>query len=89
MDDPGWRRLMTVPDVVSAQALAERLDSEGVPARIETDSSLLGTARRCDILVPAELIHRAEWLLSSGRFPEEELTYLATGEPGGDADEEG
>jgi hypothetical protein len=78
MSDPNWLRLMTVHDTLSAQALADRLKSEGVPARVETDSSLLGTARRCDILVPAELLHRAEAMISSGQFTDEELASLAT-----------
>jgi hypothetical protein len=80
MSDASWQSLILVMDTISAQALSERLNAEGVPTRIEMDSSLLGVARRCEILVPAELLHRAQWLLSSGQFSETELTYLATGE---------
>jgi hypothetical protein len=75
-----WQSLLTVSDTISAQALAERLNAEGVPTKIEMDSSLLGEARGCEILVPGELLQRARWLLSSGQFSDEELTYLATGE---------
>lgn len=88
MSDSSWRRLMTVLDVLSAQAIVERLMSEGVPARVRTDSSLLGTARRCEILVPDGLFERAEWLLSSGQFSDDELASLAIGEPGGDGGED-
>lgn len=88
MSDSSWRLLMTVLDVLSAQALVERLISEGVPARLRSDSSLLGTARRCEILVPERLLQRAEWLLSSGQFSDDELASLAIGERDGDVTED-
>jgi hypothetical protein len=71
---------MTVFDTLSAQVLAERLNAEGVPTRVQMDSELLGVARRCEILVPAELIHRARSLLASSQFSDAELSYLATGQ---------
>jgi hypothetical protein len=84
MPDAGWQSLLMVMDTISAQALAGRLNAEGVPTRVEMDTPLLGVARSCEILVPGELLHRAQWLLSSGQFSETELTYLATGELGSD-----
>jgi hypothetical protein len=75
-----WQIVATVPDTMSAQALLTYLEAEGVPARIQTDTLLLGEARRCDILVPPELSHRARWLLAQGSFTDAELTFPATGE---------
>ena len=75
-----WKIIATVPDTMSAQALLTYLEAEGVPARVQTDTLLLGEARRCDILVPPELSHRARWLLAQGHFTDAELTFLATGE---------
>ncbi len=84
MSNASWQRLVAVLDELSAQALAERLQIEGVPARIDADTPLLGAARRCHILVPAGDVHRAREILGSGGFSEEELTFLATGEAGAD-----
>jgi hypothetical protein len=75
-----WKIIATVPDTMSAQALLTYLEAEGVPSRVQTDTSLLGEARRCDILVPLELSHRARSLLAQGNFTDAELTFLATGE---------
>lgn len=80
MSDSSWQSLTTVPDTLSAQVLVERLNGEGVPTRLQTDTSLLGAVRSCEILVPGELLQRARWLLSSGQFSEAELSFLATGE---------
>jgi len=88
MSDSSWQSLMTVLDTLSAQALVERLNGEGVPTRVQMDTSLLGVARNCEILVPGELLHRARWLLSSQHFSDTELTYLATGELSSDDPEE-
>jgi hypothetical protein len=82
MGDVVWKQVAAVMDTVSAQAIAERLESEGVPVRVKADSSLLGEARSCEVMVPSELLHRARWLLSSDGVSEEELTLLATGELG-------
>lgn len=80
MTQAEWKIIATLPDTMSAQALLTYLQAEGVPSRVESDTSLLGEARRCDILVPPELSHRARWLLDQGSFSDAELTFLATGE---------
>lgn len=80
MNTEVWKPVLTVHDSLSAQALAERLSSEGVPVRVQADTALLGAARRCRILVPARLMHRARMVLEQERFTDEELTFLATGE---------
>lgn len=79
---------MTVFDTLSAQVIAERLNAEGVPTRVQSDSAILGVARTCDIWVPAELVRRARSLLGSSQFSDAELSYLATGKLGSDRTDE-
>ncbi len=80
MSDSQWQPVVIVLDTLSANAIAERLQLEGIPARVESDTSLLGAARQCSVLVERANLHRARWMLASGGFTDEELTYLATGE---------
>ena len=82
--DLTWEVVATLPDVASAHVLATMIRGEGVPAMVITDSSLLGEARRSDVRVPQELARRARWLMSQAKFTDAELTFLATGELGGD-----
>ena len=80
-----WSVVSRFADPISAEALCGRLSSEEVPCRIVSDESLPGLATAFAVLVPAELIHRAQWILQQSDFSDEELTYLATGElPTGD-----
>lgn len=72
----------TFSDHPSAQLLGESLRAEGLPVHIKADSSILGEARRCDVLVPTEFAHRARWLLTRNQVSDAELLYLATGETG-------
>jgi len=84
MSAPTWHLLVTVYDTISAQLLTDRLNGEGVPTRVRSDSELLGMARTCQILVPEDLLHRARCVLSFEQFSENELSYLATGRLGTD-----
>ncbi|HEU4624579.1 MAG TPA: hypothetical protein VFS52_07455 [Steroidobacteraceae bacterium] len=88
MSSPSWQLLITVFDTLSAQVVAERLNGEGVPTRVRTDSEILGVARTCDIFVPAESLGRAQSLLGSAGLSDTELSYLATGKLGSDRIEE-
>lgn len=88
MPDSSWQSLMTVFDTLSAQVLAERLNADGVPTHVRTDSAIFGVARRCEIFVPTELLSRAQRLLASSQFSDAELSYLATGRLGSDRLEE-
>jgi hypothetical protein len=78
--DSQWQAVVMVLDTLSANAIAERLQLEGIPTRVQSDTSLLGAARQCSVLVERANLHRARWLLASGGFTDEELTWLATGE---------
>ena len=62
-----------VPDRGSAQALATVLDSEGVPARIESSKLVAGIETRHCVLVPASLVHRAKWVLADTDLTDSEL----------------
>jgi hypothetical protein len=75
-----WDVVATFSDVASAHAMAVLLQGEGVPAKIFSDTTILGEARHCEIRVPSELAHRARWLMSQAQFTDAELTFLATGE---------
>jgi hypothetical protein len=75
-----WDVVATFSDVPSAHAIATLFRTEGVPAEVVSDTSLLGEARRCEIRVPSELAHRARWLMLQAQFTDAELTFLATGE---------
>jgi hypothetical protein len=85
MGSEGWDTAAVVSDTLSAQALMGRLASEGVPARLQADTALLGVARQCRILVPSRLLHRAKYVLWQTHFTEEELASLATGELSGES----
>jgi hypothetical protein len=75
-----WRLLTTLPDLPSAQSLAEILIGDGVTARVMSDASVLGQAAPSRIYVDAAHLHRARWFMAQRQFTDEELDYLATGE---------
>lgn len=80
MPDETWSAVATFADPISAEALAGRLTSEDLPCRVASDETLPGLASAYAVLVPAELLHRAQWILKQANFSDQELTYLATGE---------
>ncbi len=84
MSESPWQLLVTVFDTICAQLLTDRLNAEGVPTHVRSDSPIFGAARSCQILVPTQLIHRARQVLSSEPLTENELSYLATGKLGTD-----
>ena len=75
-----WEIIAVVADTLSAQALIGLLASEGIRARVQADSELLGAARQCRVLVPRKVVDRARCLLWQTRFSDEELSALAVGE---------
>jgi hypothetical protein len=72
-----WEEAAVVADTLSAEALIGLLVSEGVTARLQSDTALLGAARQCRILVPRDMIQRARCVLWQTRFSDEELAALA------------
>lgn len=76
-----WEALLVLHDTVSAQAFLERLRSEGIGARLRTDTAILGAARRCRIEVPAQQLAKARSVLEAAQFSDEELDELALRSP--------
>jgi hypothetical protein len=75
-----WSEVVTHPDRLSAEVVLGLLAQGGVPARIVSDAPLPGLGLFFSVVVPAELLHRARWLLAEAQVSESELTYLATRE---------
>jgi hypothetical protein len=85
--DDTWSAVATFADPISAEALLGLLKSEQVPCRVASNEPLPGLATEFAVLVPTELLHRAQWIIKQAPVSDEELTYLATGElPGGPRD---
>ncbi len=80
MSETEWRLLTTLPDVPSAQSLAQVLIDDGIAARVMSDASVLGQAAPSRIYVDATHLHRARWFMAQRQFTDDELAYLATGE---------
>jgi hypothetical protein len=66
MRDIEWRLLTTLPDLPSAQSLAEVLTAKGMPARVSSDAGVLGQAAPSRVYVSAALFHRASEYLAQG-----------------------
>jgi hypothetical protein len=75
-----WQQFRRIPDLPSAQALAELLQAEGVPARVEAPNLLPGIEGYFVVVVPPALLHRARWVAPETQFEESELVFIATGE---------
>ena len=88
MSQSRWHVLTTAPDLPSAHALVETLLAQGIDSHVVPDSTLLGEAMPCRVVVDSSLAHRARWAMSQGQFTDEELTSLATGEVSCDAAKE-
>ena len=74
-----WLEFASYPDAFSAEAMAGLFRSEALPVRVLADEPVPGLARGFRVLVPAELMHRARWIISQSQVSDEELDFLATG----------
>ncbi|GAC1453255.1 MAG: hypothetical protein PVS2B3_16940 [Steroidobacteraceae bacterium] len=79
VSETAWRLLTTLPDLPSAQSLAEILVADGVTARVMSDAGVLGQAAPSRIYVDAAHVHRARRSMAQRQFTDEELDDLATG----------
>ena len=79
MNREEWQPFQTFSDRGSAEALVVVLDSEDVPARIESSELVAGIETRHCVMVPSSLVHRAKWVLADSDLTDSELDYLATG----------
>jgi hypothetical protein len=81
MSDSAWRLLTTLPDLPSAQSLADILGTEGIAVRVMSDAGVLGQAAPSRLYVSASQLHRARLSLAARQFSDEELTQLAQAAP--------
>jgi hypothetical protein len=77
--DDTWSVVASFADPLSAEALAGRLTSEDLPCQVSSNQTLPGLATEFAVLVPTELLRKAQWVLKQVNFSDQELTYLATG----------
>ena len=74
----GWQEFAAYSDAASAQVVAGLLRSEGVPVNVVSDEPVPGLVRGIRLMVPAELLHRARWVVANACFTDEELAFFAT-----------
>ena len=72
MHESAWRLLTTLPDLPSAQSLAEVLTTFGLPARVSSDAGVLGQAAPSRVYVSASLFYRAREYLAQGTLANED-----------------
>jgi hypothetical protein len=53
--------------------------AQGIASHVVPDSTLLGEAMPCRVVVDSAQVNQANWVLSQGQFSDEELAFLATG----------
>lgn len=73
-----WQQFAVYPDAASAEVAAGLLRSEGVPVNVASDEPMPGLIEGFRLMVPAEMLHRARWVVSNADFTEEELAFFAT-----------
>ena len=73
----GWSVVATFGDQISAQALIGLLVSEKVPCHYVSNAAVPGLGTEFTVLVPTELLHRAQWVREQARVSEQELDRLA------------
>lgn len=66
MSEPQWRLLTTLPDLPSAQSIAEVLSAAGMQVRVRSDAGVLGQAAPSRIYVAAGQWQQAQAFLAAG-----------------------
>ncbi len=66
MSDPAWRLLTTLPDLPSAQSLAEVLSAAGMQVRVSSDAGVLGQAAPSRLYVVSAAWQQAQDFLQAG-----------------------
>jgi hypothetical protein len=77
-----WREFATYSDAASAEVILGLLRSEDIPARVLSDEPMPNLTRGFCVMVPTEMLRKAEWVLSRAQITDAELAYYATGELG-------
>jgi hypothetical protein len=73
-----WQEFAAYADAASAAVVAGLLRSEGVPVNVASDEPMPGLVRGFRLMVPAEMLRRARWVVSNASFTDEELAFFAT-----------
>ena len=76
----GWSVVAKFGDRISAQALFGLLEAEKMPCYFASNEVVPGLGTEFAVLVPTNLLHRAQWLREQSTVSEQELAFLATGE---------
>jgi len=66
MSDTAWRLLTTLPDLPSAQSLAEVLTGAGMQVRVSSDAGVLGQAAPSRIYVASAQWQQAQAFIEAG-----------------------
>lgn len=80
MPSDEWTVVASFGDRISAEALAGLLESEKLTCRIASNEVIPGLGSEFAVLVPVELLRRANSIREQARVSDEELAFLATGE---------
>ena len=73
-----WQQFAAYSDAASAEVVAGLLRSEGVPVNVASDQPMPGLIQGFRLMVPAEMLHRARWVVANADFTDEELAFFAT-----------
>ena len=79
MTNKEWSIIAKLPTYAEAEVIKLLLESENVQADIQSVDSI-NPQRGVNLLVEANLIHRAVWILKNSCTTVAELDFLATGE---------
>jgi hypothetical protein len=74
-----WEPFRALLDRGVAEALAARLESEGVPTQLESRRLESAVEAHFVVYVEKNLAHRARWILAQLPPEEAEVYYMATG----------
>lgn len=80
MSRSGWSVVATFGDPISAQALFGMLEGWNLPCYFASNGAVPGLGSEFAVLVPTELLARAQRIREQSQVSVEELTFLATGE---------
>ncbi len=75
-----WSVVATFGDKVLAEAALGLLEDQKLPARITSDGFVPGLGSEFKVLVPEQLLERAQSILERPDVSEQELADLATGQ---------
>lgn len=60
-----WQQFAAYPDAASAEVVAGLLRLEGVAVNIASDEPVPGLIQGFRLMVPADMLHRAQWVVST------------------------